>query len=275
MPPGAQRYDTGMGTYSKNGFAGISFRKVGAYYSPVDGYVQQTDLAGFDATANNTWYLNPKAFITSVVGYLNYDRYANSRGQADLFDDQAAVGITFGQRTHVRLQTGSDYTMLPNGNFVPVNQNGVNLTLNYHTAYPVSLSYFTGRFGPGRVDAWTRSVTIPTTRRSALTVEADDDVQFLDVGRRNVLWLNRASFAFQTGKDSSFAVGVRRILGVGPQLVLAPQQSGINAWNISSAYYKRLPHDELYLVYGDASALYTRPTLILKLIHYFGAEKGM
>jgi hypothetical protein len=35
-----------------------------------------------------------------------------------------------------------------------------------------------------------------------------------------------------------------------------------------------LPHDELYLAYGDASQLSTLPQLVVKLIHYFGAEKG-
>jgi hypothetical protein len=270
----AQRYDGGIGTYNKNGFAGIAVRKIGAYYNPVDGFVQQNDLAGFDANADNTWYLNPKGVITRVIGFVNYDRYTNARGQEDLFDDQAAIGITFGQRTHVRLQTGSDYTLLPDGNFVPINQNGINLLLNYHTSSPISFSYFTGRFGPGRVDAWTRSATIAVTPRSSLTFEADNDVQWLDAGGRNMLWLERASYALQAGKNSSFAVGVRRILGADPQLENGPLQSGLNAWNVSAAFYKRLPHDELYLVYGDASALYTKPALILKLIHYFGAEKG-
>jgi hypothetical protein len=46
------------------------------------------------------------------------------------------------------------------------------------------------------------------------------------------------------------------------------------AWNVSFAYHRRLPHDELYVAYGDASQLSTLPQFIVKYIHYFGAEKG-
>jgi len=47
-----------------------------------------------------------------------------------------------------------------------------------------------------------------------------------------------------------------------------------SAWNLSFGYHKLLPHDEIYLVYGDASAFATSPQLIFKMVHYFGADKG-
>jgi len=35
-----------------------------------------------------------------------------------------------------------------------------------------------------------------------------------------------------------------------------------------------MPHDEFYIIYGDASASRTVPQFLMKFIHYFGAEKG-
>ena len=113
-------------------------------------------------------------------------------------------------------------------------------------------------------------------------------MQWLDKGApRNMVWLERVSYAFQNGKSSSIALGVRRIVGAQPLLEFPAGalpasfhacdpafNPCVNQWNVSGAYYQRLAHDELYLVYGDASQLTTQPQLILKIIHYFGAEKG-
>jgi len=35
-----------------------------------------------------------------------------------------------------------------------------------------------------------------------------------------------------------------------------------------------MSHDELYVVYGDPNNLATTPSFIVKLVHYFGADKG-
>ncbi len=47
-----------------------------------------------------------------------------------------------------------------------------------------------------------------------------------------------------------------------------------SAFNLSFAYHKLLDHNEIYLVYGGASAFATSPQLIFKIVHYFGADKG-
>lgn len=289
-PGKAQRLDFGMGMYDKNSFFGGSIREIGAQYYPIDGYIQQTDLLGYDLNANKTWYLNKDSFITRFLAYLNLDRYHNSAGQLDLTDNQAAIGFDFRPRMHFRIQTGSDYTRLPDGNFVPINQNGINLSYNYNTAVPTQISYFTGRYGPARLDSWTRSTSIKVGTRGSITLEADNNIQWMDFGApRNMLWLERVGYAYQNGKDSSIAIGVRRIIGAYPLLELpaGPPSARVryqpcstkynpcfNDWNLSAAFYKRFPHDELYVVYGDASRLITVPQLIIKLIHYFGAEKG-
>jgi len=280
----ATRTDAGIGVYDKDSFAGVSVRKIGAQYLavPVDGYLSQPDIAGFDVNANRTWYRSKTAFISRVIGYVNLDRYHDSQGRENLFDTQAAIGLDFPKKIHFRIQTGSDYVGLSDGNYVPVNQNGINLTYNYNTDVPVAISYFTGRFGPGTLDSWTRSVSLRLGARAIATVEADNNVQRLDGGLPTLTsWLERGSITLENGKTTSVAIGVRRIIGQNPLLETQFDSSGglvapfySNAWNVSGAFYRRFPHDELYLVYGDASAFSTAPQMIFKWIHYVGAEKG-
>ncbi|MDQ6781652.1 MAG: hypothetical protein M3Z37_10940 [Candidatus Eremiobacteraeota bacterium] len=287
-PSQAQRWDTGIGTYDKDSFFGGSLRALGSQYFPVDGFIQQADLAGYDLNASKTWYRKKTDLLTRVIGYLNVDAYHNSAGQLDLYDTQAAIGLTFQPKFHVRLQTGSDYTRLGDGNFVPINQNGVDLFFNYNTSAPSQLSYYRGRFGPARLDSWTRTTTWRLGPRGSIFLEADNNVQWMDKGApRNLLWLERASYTYQNGTSSSIALGVRRIIGATPLLEFpsgampasfrgcdVAYNPCVNQWNVSGAFYKRLAHDEFYLVYGDASRLVTQPQLIFKVIHYFGAEKG-
>src|SRR5665213_2499974 len=75
-------------------------------------------------------------------------------------------------------------------------------------------------------------------------------------------------------KRTSTTGGVRRIIGTPPVVDVRFAPAFTSAWNVSFAYHRRLPHDELYVAYGDASQLSTLPQFILKFIHYFGAEKG-
>jgi hypothetical protein len=88
-----------------------------------------------------------------------------------------------------------------------------------------------------------------------------------------VQWLDRVTFAYQSGPDSSLALGVRRIIGFAPYLSTKPGfQTG---WNITTAYHRKLSgFGEIYAAYGDAAAFSTVPAFIVKIIRYIGADKG-
>jgi hypothetical protein len=59
----AQRYDVGTFLYSNTfGFA-ASARKVGAYYEPVDGFVQHADIAGYALYENKIWLFDKKSWL--------------------------------------------------------------------------------------------------------------------------------------------------------------------------------------------------------------------
>jgi hypothetical protein len=186
--------------------------------------------------------------------------------------------------------------------FSPISQNG--LAVTYHSgtvnnpgnfpnhgtsATPTYVTFNAGRFGPGRLVSWQRSTTMLAGPRGTISFEADDTRQYLDSGGVNAQWLERANYTYAAAADSSFAVGVRRIIGTPPlvftqspvscttvEVLPRPGTSAActGAWNLSFSYHHRSGHEEFYIAYGDASLLSTTPSFIVKFIHYFGAEKG-
>jgi hypothetical protein len=283
----AQRYDAGTFLYTNTfGFA-ASIRKVGAYYEPVDGFVQHADIAGYALYENKIWLFDKKSWLNSIQFGSFLDRYHDNTGALNQTDTTIFLDVLTSSRIDVQGTVGASYLLLDSGVFTPISQNGVSATWHsgtannpgsngYHgsSATPTTISWNTGRFGPGRVDAWFRSSTMRAGPRGTLSLEADDTRGYEDNGRTNVQWLERVGYTYATGRNSSFAVGVRRIIGTPPIVDVRSLPSFTGAWNVSFAYHRRSPHDELYFAYGDASQLSTLPQFILKYIHYFGAEKG-
>jgi hypothetical protein len=283
----AQRYDGGMYYYTNTfGFA-ASARKVGRYYQPADGFVQHADIAGYALYENKIWLFDKKSWLNSIQFGSFIDRYHAQNGALNQTDNNLFLDVLTRSRIDVQLNSGSSYLLLDSGVFTPITQNGVGVTWHSGTynnpgsngfhgssATPTSISYNTGRFGPGRVDTWFRSSTMRVGTRGTLSLEADDTRGYEDNGTTNVQWLERAGYAYATSANSSLALGVRRIIGTPPIVDIRSLPGYTGAWNLTFAFHHRTPHDELYFAYGDASQLSTLPQFVLKLIHYFGAEKG-
>ncbi|MBV8530816.1 MAG: hypothetical protein JO104_05820, partial [Candidatus Eremiobacteraeota bacterium] len=142
------------------------------------------------------------------------------------------------------------------------------------SATPTQISYNTGRYGAGRLDTWFRTTTIRVGNHGALTLALDDTAQWQPAPySNNVQWFESLSYAYQIGPNSSFAVGLRRVLGDPP----LPNGGGNcigTCSNVSVAYHLRLRTSELYLAYGNPNALTTVPQMIFKAIFYAGAAKG-
>jgi hypothetical protein len=132
--------------------------------------------------------------------------------------------------------------------------------------------YNQGRFGNGRLDSFQRNSTFKVGPRTSVSLQADNTAWYGNAGQRDLQWLERLAVTRQFSLDSSFAVGLRKIIGTPPTLDVP--QTFVNQTNVSFAYSRRTAHAELFFVYGDASALTTKPALTLKYIYYLGAEKG-
>lgn len=272
----AQRYEGGFNIYTPTSSVQFELRKVGQYFNPVDGLIFHPDIAGYVLNVYKQFNFTPNSFFKQIQVQGDLQRFHGH----DTGFNQTSTGLwtSFTTKSLVNLQltTGSNYLLLPAaGNqpamFAPINQQGVQFTWDYGSATPTTIAFNTGRFGPGRLNSWTRSATLRVGQRGSFTLEADDTDQFLDNGVRYTQWLERGSFAYQLGHDESFALGARRIIGYPPYLTGTSFQDG---WNLSAAFHHRLPFGEIYVAYGDASTFSTVPQFIIKLIQYVGAEKG-
>lgn len=278
-PSQAIRRELGIGSYAPNGGIYFSLRHLGSQYAPVDGLFQQSDIAGYDLNGNYTWYYKSNAFMPRQIVAVNLDRYHGSQFGLNQSDSSLAWGADVRKLWHVRLQTGSSYLRVfdgtsPQGTFTPVTQNGVDLYYHYNTPTVTQLSWYTGRFGPGRVDSWTRLTTLQAGRRGYVSLEADDNTQWLDNGVLYRSWLEKGTYTYENGANSSIGIGVRRIIGSFPVISQGAFNPYLNGWNLSFAYHVRFAQSELYLVYGDANAFRTSPRFVIKLIQYAGADKG-
>lgn len=268
----AQRYEAGAGYYTPTTQINAVLRKVGQYFNPVDGIVQHPDIAGYDVNFSKQFKYAPTARITEFDVNGNLDRYQGHTGGFDQTDSSLTFAASTRTLFSLQWTVGSSYVLLAPNLFSPVSQPGVTLSYNAQSSMPTSMTFNTGRFGPGQLYSWFRSSTVRAGSRGLLTLEADDTDQYTDTGKHYTQWLERGSLAYQSGPDSSLAFGVRRIIGAPP--ALAAPFPYVNAWNLSAAYHRKVGRGELYLVYGDAAAFSTAPQLILKYIRYIGAEKG-
>lgn len=268
----AQRYEGGVNFYTPTSSIQAELRKMGQYFVPADGLIFHPDISGYVVNANKQFNFASSAPFKQIQVQADIQRYHGRDGGLNQSDTGLFVSLTTHRLINLQLSTGSAYTRLDNGIFAPVTQQGAQLTLDYGSATPTTLSFNTGRFGPGRLNSWVRSTTLRVGSRGALTLEADDTNQMLDNGKRYVQWLERASLSYQSGPDSSLAFGVRRIIGFAPYLSSSPDFQ--NGWNVSAAYHRKLPFGELYAAYGDASAFSTYHAFIVKIIRYIGADKG-
>jgi len=267
-----KRSDFGIGYTPPNFFAGFSMRKIGTYYNPFDGIVSHPGIAGYNFNYWKQWVYTGKSPLKWLQTYGSIDRYHGTNGALNQTDNN--MGIDLLTRNYIELwaNTGSSYLLLDNGVFSPITVNSVGFGWRSGTAYPTYIEYGSGRFGPGRLISWSRSSVIRLGNRASITVQANDTQQHLDNGPTYTQWLERLAYSYQSGANESFAIGVRRIIGTPPMLSGTPRFS--SAWNLSFGYHKLLEHNEIYLVYGDASAFATSPQLIFKVVHYFGADKG-
>ncbi|MHB8229222.1 MAG: DOMON domain-containing protein [Vulcanimicrobiaceae bacterium] len=283
----AQLYDLGAGWYDPTTTIAFSTRKIGQYFNPYDGYIWHPDVAGWGGFLSHAWLQRPGAAIRSITVTGLLDRYHDHTGELDQTDQSWNFDLLTRGLVDVNFNGGSSYLRLNDGSFAPVTQNTLAVTLGSgaqntsvnngaqhgQSATPTTLAYSTGRFGGGRLDYWSLTSTRRAGRTGSVSLELDRSDQFMDAGPRYEQWLERVAYTLQSGPNASFALGLRRIMGTAPVLGTAPVfQTG---WNLSAAYHQILRgRDEIYAVYGDASAFSTVPQFIVKWIHYFGAAKG-
>lgn len=268
----ADREEAGGGLYGPKFFIGGAIRSIGTYYSPVDGIVQHPGIAGYNLNFDKWFNYQSSNKVNSFEYYGWVDRYQGPTGGFDQTDQDLTVDFSTRNNYYFAVNTGAAYVRFGNGPFSPVSQNGPEIAYRLHSSTPSMILYNVGRFGDGYLSSWVRQTTLPLGSLGTIQFEGDDtDFSSPNNGRLQQ-WLEKTTLSFQLGHDTSLAVGVRRIIGIAPPLTSA--SSFVDASNVSFAYHRRMAHDELYFVYGDPNNLATTPSFIVKIVHYFGADKG-
>ncbi|MDP9018903.1 MAG: hypothetical protein M3N19_11370, partial [Candidatus Eremiobacteraeota bacterium] len=259
--------------YSPSSFIGGAVRKVGTYYSPYDGFVANSGIAGYNLQLSKDFIYDNKSNFKRFSIFSSIDRYhpTSGGGHFNQTDQTAGVELVTKNLWRFHAETGAAYVITGDGIFNPITQNYFSVTYKSGTSTPTQIALSRGRFGPGMLNSWAYTSTFRQGRRGSVSLEADNTVQYLDTGSRNSQWLERVSYAYQLSSESSFAVGVRKITGFAPYLT---QNQFTQGTNFTASYHSKLGPWELYAAYGNAGALDTRHAFILKLIKYIGAEKG-
>ena len=271
-PDQANREEAGAAWYTPHSFVSGALRSVGTFYAPVDGIVQHPGIAGYNVNIDRWFDYAPTNAINRFEYFGYIDRYQGPTGGFDQTDQDFQVTVNTRNLMEYAANIGAAYVRFGNGTFQPVNLNGPLIGYNMRSSTPTEINYNQGRFGPGFIRSWQRTTGFDLGHLGAITFEGDDTDYTPDSGVKLVQWLEKASLSLQSSRDTSFAIGVRRIIGIAPPLGGFPTY--INAANVSFAYHRQLSHDELYLVYGDPNNLATTHAYTIKFVHYFGAEKG-
>lgn len=271
-PSQGDREELGGGLYGPKYFVGGALRSIGAYYAPIDGIVQHPGIAGYNFQVDRWFNYDSSNKINAFEYYGYVDRYQGPTGGLDQTDQDISVDFSTHSNYYFAVNTGAAYVRFGNGAFAPVTQNGPMIGYRMHTSTPSMISYNQGRFGDGYLESWIRQTTVPLGSLGTVQFEGDDTNFAGPGGSELKQWLEKASFSFQTGHNTSLAIGVRRIIGVAPPFQSTPVFT--DASNLSFAYHRMLDNDEVYFVYGDPNNLATTHALTIKLVHYFGASKG-
>jgi hypothetical protein len=280
----AQRIDVGAAYYGTDYYFGGGVRKIGGYYNPVDGLISTPDVAGWSFDGNRIWRFKPGAWLKSVYVEGFIERYHGADGRLDRTSNDLAFTLVDKNLFRLNFDTGSSYLRLQDGRMTPVSLAGVALSYRNGTATPTNFVFNRGRFGDGHIATFDRNTVLKLGPITQLSLQAFDTVWYADAGDRNIQWLERVALTRNISRESSFAVGWRRIIGTPPAVGnfasygVTPFPVGpasfFSATNVSVAYAYHRKRDELYLVYGDASAAATKPALIMKYVFYLGGEKG-
>ncbi len=285
MERGTLITNSGLGNYAEAGGGYVSattvavanYQEVGAQFNPVDSFVLQSDLNGYEFFANRIVNFSPRFLLHDISTQTFFAHYTDRFKKRN--QDQAIEKLFFDFRNLLTLRLYANYSAIKTANseFLPFAGNKIYLGYKVATNTPSYVSYSAGPFYHGKLSALTSVTTIPVQRRVRVRFEADENRYLTStIGESSgTQWLERAALDWQFSRDASFDLGLRKIIGQNlPNAYSLPPFGYVNASNITLAFHILTGKNELYAVYGDPNSVTTTPTLFLKYILYVGASKG-
>ncbi|MHB8375313.1 MAG: DOMON domain-containing protein [Vulcanimicrobiaceae bacterium] len=277
-PSQAHYGEIGAGYNSPNTILAVAHQFIGAQYSPLDGYVMQSDIGGYEAFWNQTIHFPARSRFEVVYVSASDGHFWNHLNQPARSSSQYGATVNLKNRWSLGVNAASSFVLTSQGEYLPFNTgNGATVGYNVTSNFPVSLTYGTGAYYHGHAATWQFSDTMPLRRKISLSLSLNENMyasqRIAEPSFRQ--WLNSVSVNWQFSRDASLALGARRINGISlPNAYFAPSFTPIFANNLSAAFHYLRGHNEFYLVYGDPNSFTTTPAVFFKWIFYAGAEKG-
>ncbi|HWT05536.1 MAG TPA: hypothetical protein VN224_07250 [Xanthomonadales bacterium] len=276
--PGQANYlEYGGGYADSTAVVVANAQRVGAQFAPVDSFVSQTDLTGYELYGRKLLTFRKGFFLRDVQFTDFYARYHDSAGRTNQTDASENLTLDFKNLLTFRINRAATGVQIASGEFLPFHGDAFLLGYKVNTGTPSYVRHSFGAYYHGQLDAYNYLTVLPLRKRLRLTLQTDEDKYFTTYPGESpsTLWLERASLDFQLTKDASFDVGARRIIGgFLPNAFQPPPFGHVNAGNVSLAFHYLSRSNEFYVVYGDPNSLSTTPALFLKWIRYVGAPKG-
>ncbi len=276
-PDQANYLEAGGGYASSTAVAVLNYQTLGSQFEPVDSYVSQNDITGYEFYARKLLNFSPHAMLHDLQAQTFFGWYHDQYGNPAQVDANENIFLDFRNLLTLRLYGSYAGIKVLSGEFLPFDGNSVYLGYKIATNTPSYVQYTGGPYYHGHLDAWSYVTTIPFHRKVKLRLEADEN-NYLTTYAGEVSgaqWLERATLDWQLNRDASFDFGVRKIIGQNlPNSFEVPDFTPVNASNITAAFHLLGGKNEFYFVYGNPNSQSTTPALYLKWIRYIGAPKG-
>ncbi len=276
-PAQANYVQAGGGYASSTTVATAAFENIGSQFAPVDAYVAQNDLTGYEGYYSHTLNFSPKAILHDISWNSYVSRFHDRFDAPDQYETTGQVNFDFRNLMTLHVFDAAEHVRGATGEFLPYDVAGAYLGYRVNTVTPTYAQFSDAPYYHGRLLSRTYLTTLPVRRRIHLTLETDEDdyASHLVDEPHARLWLERASLDWQISREASFDVGARRIIGNEfPNSYTFPSFQYVNAGNVSVAFHVLTAKNEFYVVYGDPNSLSTTPALFIKWIRYIGAAKG-
>ncbi|HTW85954.1 MAG TPA: hypothetical protein VMD91_17925 [Candidatus Sulfotelmatobacter sp.] len=276
-PAAADYAEGGFGFVNSTSAVVLNYQQLGPDFNPPDSFVTQNGITGYEFFAKKTLDFAPGAPLHDVYGQIFAARYHEPDGAPGQVQLAEQLNFDFRSLMTLHLFGGYEGVQTADAGFLPFDANGAEVGYKVATNTPTYVQYTGGPYYHGMLDAWNYISTIPLERKIHLRVEADRDSYFTTYAGelQSTQWLERVTLDWQFNRDTSFDLGLRRIIGREiPNAIVPPTFQYVNASNVTAAFHFLALHNEFYLVYGNPNSLGTTPALYLKWIRYIGAPKG-
>ncbi len=277
--PAQARYgEFGLGYVTQATTFIVTKQYVGAQYSPVDGYVAQTDTRGYISFFTHTFTFPKTSRLRDAQLSANTTRLWNQYGVLDQAGSGYQFNVDLKNLLSVHAYQGTQSVLGANGEYLPYSVgNGLMLAYNLSSNTPAGVAYSQGAYYHGHAESWQAFETYALRSHVSLSLNFNENVYASSLSSEPSFrqWLNTASVNWQFSKDASLSLGARRINGINlPNSYSPPTFTPLFADNVSAAFHYLHAHNEFYLVYGNPNSLTTTPALYFKWIVYAGAQKG-